>query len=188
MGNRLSNIRIAVLATDGFEQSELMEPVAAFKSEGATVNILAPSPAEGKIRGWKDKDWGKDVSVDVELGLARASDYDALILPGGVINPDKLRTIPEAVDFVRDFFRSDKIVAAICHGPQTLIEADVVKGRLLTSWPSMKTDLRNAGAQWVDREAVVDGNLVTSRKPADIPAFIRETLALLEQVTAQSTF
>ena len=153
----------------------------AFRNEGAVVSIIAPSPRDGNIKGWKEKNWGEDVPVDLEVSQAREGDFDALLLPGGVMNPDRLRTIPEAVAFVRDFFRTDKIVAAICHGPQMLIEADAVRGRMLTSWPSLKTDLKNAGAEWVDREVVMDGNLITSRTPDDLPAFMQGIFAALAE-------
>ena len=136
------------------------------------------SPKEGSVRGWNFTDWGEDVAVDVPLGRARPDDFDALLLPGGVINPDTLRMQPQAVAFVKAFFDAGKPVAAICHGPWTIIEAGAARGRRVASWPSLKTDLRNAGAEWVDQEAVVDRNLVTSRKPDDIPAFNREMIAL----------
>jgi protease I len=160
---------VAVLATDGFEQVELTEPVKALKAEGATVEVV--SPKAGRIQGWKHHDKGESVSVDRELGSARADDYDALVLPGGVINPDSLRLVPEAIAFVRHFVESGKPIAAICHGPWTLINAAGVHGRRMTSWPSLEADLRNAGAQWVNEEVVTDKGLVTSRKPDDLPAF-----------------
>jgi protease I len=170
----LKGKRIAILATDGFEQSELIEPRKALDEAGATTVVIAPK--SGAIKGWKTKNWGDEVDVDVTLDQAQMDDYDALMLPGGVLNPDKLRTVPAAVRFVRAFFDSEKPVAAICHGPMMLIEADVLRGRRLTSWPSLQTDIRNAGAEWLDREVVVDGLLVTSRKPDDIPAFDREMI------------
>ncbi len=165
----LTGKKVAILATDGFEQSELAEPRKALEEAGATTHIV--SPKAGNIRGWKDKDWGDEFTVDVILSQAKAEDYDALLLPGGVMNPDQLRLEDDAVRFVEEFFDAAKPVAAICHGPQLLIEADVVAGRRLTSYPSLKTDLLNAGADWVDEEVVTDSGLVTSRKPADIPAF-----------------
>lgn len=161
--------RIAILATDGFEQSELMDPRQALKDAGFEVDVV--SLKAGSIRGWKDKNWGDEVLVDVELSKASAKDYDALVLPGGVINPDKLRMEPAAVDFVRSFDQDGKPLAAICHGPWLLAEAGAVEGRQVTSWPSLHTDLVNAGAQWKDAEVVTDGHIITSRKPGDIPAF-----------------
>lgn len=161
---------MAILATDGFEQSELFSPLEALKAAKADVKIVSPSKAK-EIKAWNHTDWGKTVAVDVPLDQARAEDFDALVLPGGVINPDQLRREPAAVQFVKSFFQSGKPVAAICHGPQMLIEADVVRGRKLTSFASIKTDLKNAGAQWVDQEVVVDNGLVTSRSPDDLPAF-----------------
>lgn len=166
---KLNGKRIAILATEGFEQSELEDPRAALEDAGADTDVI--SPMDGEIRGWKDNDFGDSVIVDVPLASANADDYDGLLLPGGVMNPDKLRLEPAAVEFVKSFFAAGKPVAAICHGPQLLIEADVVRGRQMTSYPSVKKDLMNAGAKWVDREVVVDNGLVTSRKPDDIPAF-----------------
>lgn len=161
--------RIAILATDGFEQSELMKPRQALKDAGFRVDVV--SLKGGSIRGWKDKNWGDEVAVDVELSKVSSDDYDALVLPGGVINPDKLRMEPAAVDFVRSFDKDGKPLAAICHGPWLLAEAGAVEGRQVTSWPSLHTDLINAGAQWKDAEVVTDGHIITSRKPDDIPAF-----------------
>ena len=169
--------KVAMLVTDGFEQVELTGPRAALEKAGAKVEIV--SPKEGKVKAWKTTDWGEEVAVDVKLAEANAEDYDALVLPGGVMNPDKLRVLPEARSFVRAFFDDDKPVAAICHGPWTLIDAGVVEGKKMTSWPTLRTDLTNAGAEWTDEEVVVDGMLVTSRKPDDIPAFNRETIALI---------
>jgi protease I len=172
-GKSLQGKKIAILATDGFEQAELEKPRKALDDAGATTHVIAPDKTQkpGEIKGWDMTDWGSAVKVDKTVGEAVASDYDALLLPGGVMNPDKLRTDKQAVSFVKEFFDSGKPVAAICHGPWTLVEAGVVEGRRMTSWPSIKTDLRNAGANWVDEEVVVDGQLVTSRKPDDIPAF-----------------
>ncbi len=172
----LQGMRVAILATDGFEQVELTEPRKALDAAGAQTSVVAP--ATGTIRGWKFKDWGDEVQVDVPLDQADARQFDALQLPGGVMNPDRLRMQPEAVSFVRAFFDAGKPVAVICHGPWTIVEAGAAKGRRMTSWPSVKTDLVNAGADWVDQEVVVDGNLVSSRKPDDLPAFNREMLAL----------
>ncbi len=169
MDSPLSGKKIAILAADGFEQVELTEPKKALEQAGAKTEIV--SPAQGEVRGWKDKDWGDKFRVDVPLESADPSSYDALLLPGGVMNPDKLRTIPKAVQFVKAFFDSNKPVAAICHGPWTLVEAGVLRGRTITSWPSLQTDIRNAGGNWVDKEVVNDNGLVTSRKPDDIPAF-----------------
>ncbi|MCS4233842.1 type 1 glutamine amidotransferase domain-containing protein [Stenotrophomonas sp. BIGb0135] len=170
MAHALNGKQVAVLATDGFEQSELQEPKRLLESWGATVTVIAPDDAK-QIRGWKDKDWGESVTVDQSLAAAKAEAYDALVLPGGVINPDKLRIDSQAVDFIKAFGASGKPVAAICHGPWLLVESGLAKGREVTSWPSLKTDLGNAGARWRDAEVVVDGNLITSRKPDDIPAF-----------------
>ncbi len=177
---KLSNTRIAILTTVGFEQVELTEPLKKLRETGATVSVV--SPKGPKVRAWNSTDWGIEVPVDEELENSDPSKFDALVLPGGVINPDKLRLIPEAVKFVQHFFAEDKPVFAVCHGPQMLIEAGVVGGRKLTSWPSLKTDLKNAGATWVDEETVVDGNLLTSRKPEDLPAFIARATQMLQDV------
>jgi protease I len=172
--------RILIMATDGFEQSELEEPMELLQDAG--YEVLVASPEEGSIQGWDQDDWGDDVDVDLTLDEANAEDFDALLLPGGQINPDKLRMDPQAVQLVRDFVDAGKPVAAICHGPWLLVEADVVRGKRVTSWPSIRTDLKNAGANVVDEEAVVDGQFVTSRKPDDIPAFVKALQGLLEQV------
>jgi protease I len=174
MTRTLKGKRVAILATDGFEQSELLEPRRALQEAGAVAEIV--SPKEGSIRGWNMKDWGEEVDVDVDLEAADPDEYDALLLPGGVMNPDKLRTQPRAVSFVKAFVDGRKPVAAICHGPWTLIEAGVIRGRRLTSWPSLKTDIRNAGGEWIDQEVVTDKGLVTSRKPDDLPAFNRKMI------------
>jgi protease I len=171
----LSGMKVAILAAEGFEQAELTEPRKALDDAGAETRVI--SPAKGEVQGWKHFDKADRIKVDVPLDQADAADYDALLLPGGVANPDQLRTIPKAVQFVRAFFETGKPVAAICHGPWTLIEAGVVRGRSLTSWPSLKTDLTNAGAMWVDQEVCVDHGLVSSRKPADIPAFNQRMIA-----------
>jgi protease I len=171
--------KVAILVADGFEQVELLEPRKALEKAGASTEVV--SPADKKVKGWNLKEWGKEVKVDVPLDSANPEDYDALLLPGGVMNPDHLRMNPEAVDFVKNFTDSGKPVAAICHGPWMLVEADVVRGRTMTSWPSLKTDLKNAGANWVDREVVRDGHFVTSRKPDDIPAFNREMIVLFSE-------
>jgi len=178
MAQSLKGKRIAVVATDGFEQSELLEPRRALEAEGATVEIIAPK--SGEIQGMEHHDKGQKVHVDHTLEEVVPENYAALVLPGGVANPDTLRTIPKAVGFIKKFFEENKPVAAICHGPWTLVEAGVVKGRTMTSWPSLKTDLRNAGANWVDREVVREEKLVTSRKPDDLPAFCREMVDLFK--------
>ncbi len=165
----LTNKKVAILATNGFEESELTSPKAALEKAGATTEVI--SMESGSIKGWDNGNWGKEVDVDKLLSEANVKDYNALVLPGGVINPDILRRDKNAVSFVRDFFKAHKPVAAICHGPQMLIEADVVNDRKITSFPSIKKDLMNAGAKWVDEEVVVDEGLVTSRSPEDLEAF-----------------
>jgi protease I len=165
----LNGKRVAILATDGVEQVELTQPRQALESSGALTMVV--SPKEGTIKGWQHDRWGDQIKVDVPLHDARADEFDALLIPGGVMNPDTLRMDKQAVDFVRAFFSQGKPVAAICHGPWLLVEAGVLRGRTVTSWPSLQTDIRNAGGDWVDREVVTDEGLVTSRKPDDIPAF-----------------
>ncbi|HEY9380728.1 MAG TPA: type 1 glutamine amidotransferase domain-containing protein [Burkholderiales bacterium] len=165
----LEGIRIALLVAEGFEQSEMVEPRRALHEAGAQTFIVSPS--EDEVQGWKHFDKADRFAVDVPLSEAKADEFDALVLPGGVANPDQLRMQPRAVQFVKDFVDSGKPVGVICHGPWTLIEANVLQGRTITSWPSLKTDLVNAGAKWVDQEVVVDNGLVSSRKPADLPAF-----------------
>jgi protease I len=174
MAAKLNGKRVAILATDGVEQVELTEPRKALEAAGAKVTLVAPK--SGKIKAWQHDHWGDELKVDATLDDARAEEFDALQLPGGVMNPDHLRRNEKAVQFVRSFFNAGKPVAAICHAPWMLVEADVVRGRTVTSWPSLRTDLRNAGAQWVDREVIVDQGLVTSRKPDDIPAFNRKMI------------
>jgi len=174
MEKRVDGLKVAILATEGFEQSELLEPRKALEDAGATAEVVSPMP--DRIKAWKHDDWGKKVDVDVNLDDADPSRYDALLLPGGVMNPDKLRMNPRAVAFVKRFVEAGKPIAAICHGPWTLVEAGAVRGRRVTSWPSLRTDLVNAGADWVDEEVVVDNGLVTSRKPDDLPAFNRKML------------
>ncbi|MDC9822986.1 type 1 glutamine amidotransferase [Devosia sp. ZB163] len=169
MAGRLEGKKIAILVTDGFEYVELVLPREALDDAGAQTSIV--SPKDGQVRSWNFTDWGERLKVDVPLVKAREADFDALLLPGGVINPDLLRIDDTAVALVRAFFDAGKPVAAICHGPWTIINAGAAKGRRMTSWPSLIADLKNAGADWVDQEVVVDGNLVTSRKPDDIPAF-----------------
>ena len=172
----LDGVRVAILVTEGFEQVELTQPRKALDDAGAETKIV--SPIEKKVRAWDLTDWGDKFTVDVRLEEARADDFDALLLPGGVINPDLLRMLTPAVAFVRAFFEAGKPVASICHGPWTIIEAGHARGRQMTSWPSLRTDLRNAGAVVVDEAAVVDGNLVTSRGPQDIPTFNTAMIAL----------
>ncbi len=169
MARDLEGLKVAILIAEGFEQVELTAPKKALEDAGAQTVIV--SPAEGQVQGWNHFEKGDRFPVELSLYEASSQDFDALLLPGGVANLDQLRIIPEAVRFVREFFDSGKPVASICHGPWPLIEADVVRGRTLTSWPSLKTDLSNAGATWVDREVIMDNGLVTSRKPDDIPAF-----------------
>jgi protease I len=172
----LNGVKVAILVTDGFEQVEMTEPRQALDQAGAQTRLV--SPKEDRVKAWKFTEWGDEFPVDVPLAQARAEDFDAILLPGGVINPDKLRMDQNAVLFAQAFLDAGKPVASICHGPWTLIETGKVRGRRLASWPSLQTDIENAGANWVDQEAVVDGNLVTSRKPDDIPAFNREMIAL----------
>jgi protease I len=172
--SKLSGRKVAILVAKGFEQVELTEPRRVLEHAGATIEIV--SPEDGTVRGWDHTDWGEEIPVDRSLSDARAEDYDALLLPGGVMNPDHLRKNEDAVRFTRAFFEAHKPVAAICHAPWLLVEADVVRDREVTSYESLKTDLRNAGAKWVDREVVVDNGLVTSRNPDDLPAFNRKML------------
>ena len=170
--------RVLIIATNGFEQSELVEPRKALDEAGFET-VLA-SPETGQIKGWKDKDWGDAVKVDKALSEVSADDYDALLLPGGQMNPDILRMDETAVRIVSEMCSAGKPVAAICHGPWLLVEADVVNGRTVTSWPSVRTDLRNAGATVVDQEVAIDGNLITSRNPDDIPAFSQALISALQ--------
>jgi protease I len=178
----LTGRKVAILIAEGFEQVEMTEPRKALQAAGAQTAVV--SPERGTVVAFQHHDKGERFPVDISLDEANAADFDALLLPGGALNPDTLRTLPKAVAFVKAFFDADKPVAAICHAPWTLIEAGVVEGRTLTSWPSLQTDARNAGATWVDREVVVDGNLVTSRKPDDIPAFNEKMLALFAEQPA----
>lgn len=173
---------IAILATDGFEEIELISPKDAMEKEGFKVDIISLNP--GKIKAWNQGNWSKDYKVDNTLDKVRARDYDALVLPGGVINPDILRRSEEALNFVKDFIDQGKPVAAICHGPWTLISADVVKGKNMTSFYSIRKDLENAGALWVDRKVVVDGSLITSRNPDDLPAFNEK---LIEEINKRKS-
>src|SRR3954469_2074160 len=180
----LKNLTVAILATDGVEEVELTEPRKALEAAGAKTKLVSPKDRE--IHGWQFSDWGENFPVDVTLSDARAEDFDALVLPGGVINPDKLRMEPKAVAFAKAFFDAEKPVAAICHGPWTVIEAGAARGRKIASWPSLRTDLRNAGAEWVDQEVVTDANLVSSRKPDDIPAFNRGMIELFSQAATHA--
>ena len=180
----LNGLKVAILVTDGFEQVEMTEPRKALDQAGAETQLV--SPKDGQVKAWKFTEWGDEFPVDVPLAQAHPDDFDALLLPGGVINPDKLRTLPEAVAFAKAFFDAGKPVASICHGPWTIIEAGAARGRRLTSWPSLKTDLQNAGAEWVDQEVVVDQGVVTSRKPDDIPAFNPEVIKLFATARGQS--
>jgi len=172
--------KVLILATDGFEQSELTDPKKALEDAGIETTVA--SPKSGEIKGWDQTDWGNTVKVDATLDDVSADDFDALLLPGGQINPDKLRMEEKAVALVKAFAQAGKPIAAICHGPWMLVEADVVKGKTVTSWPSIRTDLRNAGANVVDQEVAIDGQFITSRKPDDIPAFSK---ALIEAVNAK---
>lgn len=175
----LEGIRVAILVAEGFEQSELVEPKRALEEAGAQTFIV--SPEAGEVQGWNHFDKADKFRVDVLVDEARAEEFDALMLPGGVANPDQLRTKPAAVAFVKAFFDAGKPVGVICHGPWTLIEAGVLKGRTITSWPSLKTDLINAGAKWVDQEVAVDGVLVSSRKPGDLPAFNKRLIEAIAE-------
>jgi protease I len=181
-GENIKGLKVAILVEQGFEQVELVEPRKALDQAGAETSIV--SPQRDRVRGWNFTEWGQELPVDVTLDRARPEDFDALLLPGGVMNPDKLRMQPKAVDFVKAFFDDDKPVAVICHGPWTVIEAGAARGRRIASWPSIKTDLRNAGAEWVNQEVVVDRNLVSSRQPDDIPAFNRAMIDLFSRVQA----
>jgi protease I len=174
MNTTVLDKRVAILAADGFEQSELEGPRGALETAGAKVTIV--SPESGSIQGMRHAEKGDPIDVDLTLDEADADEFDAIMIPGGLYNPDKLRSTPKAVEFVRKFAEAGKPMAAICHGPWVLIEADLVRGRRLTSWPAIQTDIRNAGGEWVDEEVVVDNGLVTSRKPDDIPAFNRKML------------
>jgi len=176
--SHLTGKKVAILVEDGFEQVELTSPKEALEAHGAQTHII--SPKRGNVKGWEHTKWGQEFPVDVAIEQANANDYDALLLPGGVMNPDKLRTDKQAVQFVRSFFDQGKPVGSICHGPWMLVEAGVVNGRKVTSYPSIQTDLKNAGANWVDQEVVVDRGLVTSRKPDDLPAFNRK---LVEEIS-----
>lgn len=176
---QLDGLKIAILVTDGFELSEMVKPRQALMDAGAQTFII--SPKKLKVRGWSNGNWAPEFNVDKHLFTANADEYDALVLPGGVMNPDNLRAIPQVIEFVKRIAETGKPIASICHGPWTLINAELVKGRTVTSWPSIKLDLVNAGANWVDKDVVVDGKLVTSRKPDDIPAFNKEMIKLFAE-------
>jgi len=179
--------RVAFMATDGFEEVELTSPWEALQEEDVTCHLVAPVENKGEsIRSWQHTDWGKDFAVDMPLSQANPKDYHMLVLPGGVLNPDKLRMEKDAIDFIRSFFKADKPVAAICHGAQTLIEAKVLKDRVMTSYPSIQTDLKNAGANWHDREVVIDRNLISSRSPRDLEAFNAEVLNKVAEAVPES--
>jgi protease I len=184
VANNLKGLKVAILVDKGFEQVEMTEPRKALSEAGAESSIV--SPQRGKVRAWKFTEWGDEFPVDKQLDDAKPEEYDALVLPGGVMNPDKLRMQPQAVAFARAFCDAGKPVAVICHGPWTLIEANVVRGKQIASWPSLKTDLKNAGAEWMDKEVVVDGKIVSSRNPDDIPAFNREMIRLFETARLQA--
>ena len=174
MSQQLAGKRVAIVVTDGFAQDELAQPKQALEEAGAVAEIVSRN--REKVKGWKYTDWGTEFKVDKQVAKADPNSYDALMLPGGEMNPDHLRIDKTTIQFIQSFVRSGKPIAAICHGPLTLIEANAVKGRRLTSYPSLQTDLRNAGAEWVDQEVVTDRGLVTSRKPGDIPAFNRKMI------------
>lgn len=180
----LNGLKVAILVDNGFEQVEMTEPSEALIQAGAQLHIV--SPQKGHVKGWQHTEWGDEFPVDTPLEGAKADEFDALLLPGGVMNPDKLRMQPKAVAFAKAFFDAGKPVAAICHGPWLVLETGAAKGKRITSWPSLKTDLQNAGAKWTDEEVVVDGNLVSSRKPDDIPAFNREVLKVFAKARTKA--
>jgi protease I len=185
MSKQLDGKRIAMLATDGFEQVELTEPKKNLEKAGAKVTVLSVEKTPKEIKGWKFTDWGDKVKVDGLVNEADPKDFDALVLPGGQINPDKLRMDKDAVSFVKRFAETGKTVAAICHGPWMLVEADLLRGKTATSWPSIRTDLKNAGANVVDREVVQDGQFITSRNPDDIPAFSEKIIEVVSESAAR---
>lgn len=175
----ITQSRILIIATNGFEQSELEVPRDKLKEAGAVVRVASP---DGKdIKGWQKGDWGRTASVDLAIKDAQESDYQALVIPGGVMNPDKLRQDADTMALVKSFLSSGKIVAAVCHGPWLLVEADALRGRQATSWPSLKTDMKNAGAEWIDQEVVVDNGIITSRKPDDLDAFVKKIIEEIEE-------
>jgi protease I len=179
MAGNLNGKHVAIVATDGFEQSELTQPLDALRAAGAKVDVV--SPIDGTIQGMQHHEKGDKIKVDRTLGTVQPEEYDALVLPGGVANPDALRIDQRAVRFVQHFVDTGKPIAAICHGPWTLIETGAVTGRKMTSWPSLRSDLMNAGAEWIDDEVVRDGTLVTSRKPGDLPAFCKEVIDMIAE-------
>jgi protease I len=176
---KINEAKVVILATNGFEQSELIVPRDKLKAAGAQVVVV--SPESGQIRGWKEKDWGESVQVDKRLGEVSADDYDAIVLPGGQINPDLLRVNQQALQLIRDFLESGKVVAAVCHAPWLLIEVDAVRDRQVTSYHSIKTDMVNAGGKWVDREVVTDRGVITSRNPGDLNAFSAKIIEEIEE-------
>ncbi|MBA2709611.1 MAG: type 1 glutamine amidotransferase [Tatlockia sp.] len=176
MADQLKGKKIAILVANGFEQIEMTEPRLFLEEAGAQTDLI--SPETDKVKGWETNQWGDEFDIDIPLSQAKSSNYQALLLPGGVMNPDKLRLNKEAIEFVKEFYKQNKPIAAICHGPWILIDAEIAKDRKMTSWPSIKNDLINAGAHWVDQEVVIDNKLLTSRKPDDIPSFIKAMLQL----------
>ena len=180
MADEIKGLRVAILVADGFEQSEMADPRKALDQAGAKTTLV--SPVKGKVKGWSKKNWADEFPVDKELSQVKPEDFDALLLPGGVASPDTLRWNQEVINFVKGFVKAHKPIAAICHGPWTLINAEAVKGKTVTSWPSIKQDLLNAGAKWVDQEVAKDDQLVTSRKPEDIPAFNKAMIALFAEI------
>lgn len=180
----LSGLRIAALVDDGFEEVELVKPMQAFQQEGAKVSIVAP---KHKIRSWRMKDWGPTYTADIQLGCANPYDFDALFIPGGIMSADQLKIIPDAVYFTHHFVDHEKPIVSICHGVSMLINAQGIKGKRVTSWPSLKVDLTNAGATWVDHPCVISDRLVTSRKPQDIPFFVAASISLFRKVGGKGT-
>jgi protease I len=181
--DNLKGLKVAILIENGFEQVEMVKPRKALNDAGAETSVV--SPQQQRVRGWNFTEWGEEFPVDIHLDKAKPDNFDALLLPGGVMNPDKLRMEPKAVEFAKAFFDANKPVAVICHGPWTVIEVGAARGRRIASWPSLKTDLRNAGAEWVDEECVTDGNMVSSRNPDDIPAFNRGMIDLFSRTKGQ---